>query len=156
VQFSVGPGNRLSVPSAKLTDLAVGLNDRPELTRQIEKLIEALDSETARDKAARELTALGPSIEAAVRKHAAAGSPARRAAIAGVLKAYQTWSADHPNARTVIGRAAGKNRDSWRDTYFPGPIDEIKIWKRALRPTEVKLLYAQTLAKGKPAPARPD
>jgi len=60
---------------------------------------------------------------------------------------------DSPNARTVIGRAAGKNRDSWRDTYFPGPIDEIKIWKRALRPAEVKLLYAQTLAKGKSAPA---
>jgi len=98
VQFRMGPSNRLSVPTAKLTGLTVGLNDRPELTGKIDKLIEALDSETARDKAAGELIALGPSVEAAVRKYAAAGSPARRAAIAGILKAYTTWSADHPNA----------------------------------------------------------
>jgi len=97
VEFSMG-SNRLSAPSAKLTELVVGLNDRPELTAKIDKLIKALDSETARDKAAGELTALGPSVEAAVRKHATTGSPARRAAIAGVLKEYQTWAADHPDA----------------------------------------------------------
>ena len=97
VQFSMG-SNRLSAPSAKLTDLVVGLNDRPELSAKIDKLIKALDSETARDKAAAELIALGPSVETAVRKHATTGSPGRRAAIAGVLKAYQTWSADHPDA----------------------------------------------------------
>jgi len=80
VQFNMG-SNRLSAPVDKLTDLVVGLNDRPELTRKIDKLIEALGSETARDNAASELTALGPAVEAGVTKHATTGSPARRAAI---------------------------------------------------------------------------
>jgi hypothetical protein len=100
VRFSMG-SNRLSVPVAKLSELVVGLNDRPELTARIDKLIKALDSEAARDKAAAELTALGPPVEAAVTKYAASGSPARRAAIAEVLNAYKTWSASHPNAPPV-------------------------------------------------------
>ncbi len=75
------------------------MNDLPELTARVEKLIKALDSDISRDEAAGELIALGPSIEPVVRKHAAVGSPARRAVIlARVLKAYESWSADHPDA----------------------------------------------------------
>lgn len=57
--------------------------------------------------------------------------------------------ADSPKARTVIGRAAAKKYDSWRDTFFPGPIDEIKIWRRALSAGEVRALYTETLNKAK-------
>jgi len=56
---------------------------------------------------------------------------------------------DLPKAKMVIGRAAGTKHDSWRDTYFPGLIDEVKIWKRALTAAEVKLLYQQTLQKSR-------
>ena len=52
---------------------------------------------------------------------------------------------DLPNARFVIGRAAGTRYDTWYDTYFPGPIDELKIWRRAMNAAEVKQLYQHTL-----------
>jgi len=58
---------------------------------------------------------------------------------------------DSPKGTTVIGRTCAGYRDSWRDTYFPGPVDEIKIWRRALNAAEVRLLHAQTLAKSKAA-----
>jgi hypothetical protein len=56
---------------------------------------------------------------------------------------------DSPKGITVIGRSSAGHHASWRDTYFPGPVDEIKIWRRALSAAEVKLLHAQTLAKSK-------
>ncbi len=100
VQLDMG-SNRMSVPPSKLTDLVVGLNDLPELTAKIDKLIKALDSDISRERAADELITLGPSIEPAVRKQTAIGSPARRAIIlTRILKAYQSWSTDHPDAPT--------------------------------------------------------
>ena len=55
---------------------------------------------------------------------------------------------DLPNARMVIGRAAPSPKyDHWQDTYFPGLVDEVKIWKRALSREEVRSLYQQTLQK---------
>jgi len=57
---------------------------------------------------------------------------------------------DRPDAKTVIGRAAGKKYESWRDTYFPGLIDEVKIWWRALTQAEVQRLYRDTLARSAP------
>jgi hypothetical protein len=52
---------------------------------------------------------------------------------------------DLPRAKLVIGRAAPSPKyDHWRDTYFPGLIDEVKIWHRALTLDEVALLYQQT------------
>jgi hypothetical protein len=55
---------------------------------------------------------------------------------------------DLPNARMVIGRAAPSPKyDHWQDTYFPGLVDEVKIWKRALSQEEVRSLYEQTLHK---------
>lgn len=56
---------------------------------------------------------------------------------------------DFPEAKMVIGRAAGTKHDSWRDTYFPGLIDEVKIWNRALTAGEVRQLYEQTLQKSR-------
>jgi len=56
---------------------------------------------------------------------------------------------DSSKGITVIGRSAASHRASWRDTYFPGPVDEIKIWRRALNASEVKLLHDQTLARSK-------
>jgi len=59
---------------------------------------------------------------------------------------------DLPDARLVIGRAAQSPKyDHWRDTYFPGLVDELTIWKRALSPEEVKLLYEETRQKAKTA-----
>jgi hypothetical protein len=53
---------------------------------------------------------------------------------------------DLPNARMVIGRAAPSPKyNHWRDTYFPGLIDEVAIWKRALSESEILSLYNQTL-----------
>ena len=164
VQFRISPDNRLSVPSAKLTELVVGLNDRPELTSKIDKLIKALDSETAREKAATELITLGPSVEAVVRKHASDGSPARRAAIAGVLKAYQTWAADHPDtpagtlesfilqsklsiaAESLVGSIVTK-QFTIDSPYGRHTVGLSAI--RRIRAAEVKLLHAQTLARSK-------
>lgn len=55
---------------------------------------------------------------------------------------------DLPDARLVIGRAAPSPKyDHWHDTYFPGLIDEVKIWRRALSQEEVTSLYEQTLYK---------
>jgi hypothetical protein len=58
---------------------------------------------------------------------------------------------DLPEAKMVIGRTASARRNSWRDTYFSGLIDEVKIWERALTSSEVKLLYEQTLQKSQVA-----
>ena len=57
---------------------------------------------------------------------------------------------DLPNARMVIGRAAPSPKyDHWRDTYFPGLIDEVMIWQRALSQKEVRSLYEHTLRRSK-------
>jgi len=58
---------------------------------------------------------------------------------------------DLPGAKTVIGRSAVAYRNHWRDTYFPGPIDEIKIWKRALTEPEVRQLHERGLSLQKTA-----
>jgi hypothetical protein len=57
---------------------------------------------------------------------------------------------DLPNARMVIGRAAPSPKyDHWHDTYFPGLIDEVMIWRRALSQEEVQSLFKHTLRKSK-------
>jgi len=56
---------------------------------------------------------------------------------------------DSPGAITVIGRSSAPNRETWRDTYFPGPVDEIKIWRRALNSAEIEKLYEETLAESR-------
>lgn len=62
---------------------------------------------------------------------------------------------DLPDARLVIGRAAQSPKyDHWRDTYFPGLVDELTIWQRALSPDEVKLLYEETRQKAGTAASR--
>ena len=58
---------------------------------------------------------------------------------------------DLPGAKMVIGRSAAANHKHWRDTYFPGPIDEVKIWRRALTGPELGQLYEQGLPPGKTA-----
>jgi formylglycine-generating enzyme required for sulfatase activity len=89
---------------ADLTELNVGLNDRRGLVERVEKLVKALDSPKTREDAQRELIVLGPSVAPIVSPHAAGDVTARRAAVARVLKAYKTWSADHAEASEAMAR----------------------------------------------------
>ena len=97
-------GNVLKVPVAELTGLIVGLSDRTALVKRAEALIKALDLAKTRRKALRELIALGPRVASLVAGHAAGGDSPRRAAIAEILTAYTTWSADHPDAPLAMTR----------------------------------------------------
>ena len=97
-------GNVLKVPVAALTELSVGLNDRPGFVQRVETLLRALDSAKTRQGARRELVALGPAVAPIVTRHAAGKVSQRRTAVAQVLKAYKSWSADHPDAPEAMAR----------------------------------------------------
>jgi len=96
--------NVLKVPVAEITELTVGLNDRPELVQRVEMLVRALDSVTTRASALRELIALGPGVTAVVSRHVASDVAPRRVAVGQILKAYKTWSADHGQAPDAMTR----------------------------------------------------
>jgi formylglycine-generating enzyme required for sulfatase activity len=104
VTIRIASGNVLKIPVAELTELNVGLNDRPGLVGRAEALVKALDSAKTRQDARRKLIALGPEVSLVVSRHAASDIPARGAAVAEVLKAYKTWSTDHGGAPEAIVR----------------------------------------------------
>lgn len=56
---------------------------------------------------------------------------------------------DKPGARLGIGRSIQPAYDSWLDNYLHGSIDEVKVWKRALRASEVRELYEEALRQAK-------
>jgi len=94
VGIRIATGNVLKIPVAELVDVNVGLNDRPGLVERVETLVKALDSDKTRKEAARKLVALGPAVMLAVSRHAASDIPARRGAVAEVLKAYKLRASD--------------------------------------------------------------
>jgi len=49
---------------------------------------------------------------------------------------------DSPSTKLVIGNHAAQPYMGWADMYFDGWLDDIRIWKRALTPAEVKQLHA--------------
>jgi len=104
ITIRIASGNVLKIPVAALKELTVGLNDRPELVKRVEALIIALDSGKMREDAKRELVALGPAVAPIVRRHAASGVSARRSLIALILKAYASWSTDHPDWPEALAR----------------------------------------------------
>ena len=104
VTIAIASGDVLKIPVAKLAELNVGLNDRPELVQRVEKLVKALDSAKTRQDAQRKLIALGPAISLVVSRHAGGDVPGRRAALGEVLKAYKTWSVDRRQAPEVMAR----------------------------------------------------
>jgi formylglycine-generating enzyme required for sulfatase activity len=104
ITIRIATDNLLKIPVAELAELNVGLNDRRGLVRRVEKLVKALDSAKTREAAQRELIALGPAVALIVSPHAASNVPARRDAVAQVLKAYKTWSVDHTEASEAMAR----------------------------------------------------
>jgi len=94
IAIRIATDNVLKIPVAELTELNVGLNDLPALVERVETLVKALDSAKTRQDARRKLIALGPAVSPVVSRHAASDIPARRMAVAEVLKAYKTWSVD--------------------------------------------------------------
>ena len=116
-------GNDVKVPVAKLRGLRVGLANRPGLVKRVETLVSSLDSANTRQDAQRKLIALGPVVSAIVASHGASDVPARRAAVAEVLKAYETWSADHPEAPEAMARPLGLRSEVREDVNtFKGTV----------------------------------
>ena len=103
ITIRMASGNVLKVPVADLTELRVGLNDRPGFVQRVEAMVNALDSVKTCDDARRELVALGPSIVPIVKRHAASKILARRMAVAPILTSYEKWSVDHPDAPGGMG-----------------------------------------------------
>jgi len=104
IAIRISSGNVVKVPVAALKELIVGFNDRPGFVRRVETLIESLDSDKTRNKAVEDLRALGPAVEAIVKRHAASNVSARRAAIAKILEYYKVWPIDHPAAPETTAR----------------------------------------------------
>ncbi len=104
IAIRISTGNILKVPVSELTELTVGLNDRPEFVRRVETLVKALDSDKTRDNATRKLLALGPAARSLIAPHASDKEPARRLAIVSILESYKRWPLDHPDQPESLGR----------------------------------------------------
>ena len=104
ITIRIASGNILKIPVADMKELTVGLNDRPGFVKRVETLVKALDSDKTREDVRRELIALGPAAAPIVKRHGAGVTSPRRTTVAEVLKAYKTWSADHPAAPEAMAR----------------------------------------------------
>ena len=104
ITIRIASGNVLKVPVANLTELSVGFDDRCGFVQRVEALVKALDSNKTREGARRELVAFGPAVAPIVKRHAGSDVSARRLAVAQILKAYKTWSVDHPDAPEAMAR----------------------------------------------------
>jgi len=64
---------------------------------------------------------------------------------------------DLEEAETHIANCATLPVREWMDAFFPGAIDDIRIWKRALREKEVERLYEESRRKtgGEPVEVAP-
>ena len=104
IAIRIASGNIVKVPVAAVKELTVGLNDRPGFVRRVETLVKALDSHKTREDVRRELIALGPVAAPIVKRHGAGVTSPRRAAVAEVLEAYETWSVDHRDGPEAMAR----------------------------------------------------
>jgi len=104
ITIRIASGNVLKIPVAAVKELTVGLNDCPGFVKRVEVLVKALDSHKTREDVRRKLIALGPAAAPIVKRHGAGVTSSRRATVAEILKAYKSWSFDHPDAPEALGR----------------------------------------------------
>ena len=104
IDIRISTGNVLNIPVAELTELTVGLNDRPGFVKRVETLIEALDVKKTRVNAMRTLIMLGPAVTPIVKRHADSKIEARRADIALILRGHECWPGITIDVPKAIGR----------------------------------------------------
>lgn len=118
------------VRTADLVSIDVGLDSRPELTRRVDSLIEALGSSQwkRREHAQKELIEIGPALRLIVGSHAEDVDLERRFRIGEILRAYKAWTAAAKDApgwgirpiplRTLLKTNSGQ---------FVGPITDAQL-----------------------------
>jgi len=90
----------LKFPIADLVGLRPGMDSRPDMAERVGSLIAALGSATPqeRDQAQKDLIEMGPMLKLIVAERAGDDDPERRTRVGQILKAYETWAAEHPGA----------------------------------------------------------
>jgi len=90
----------LKIPIADLVGFTPGMDSRPEVVERVGSLIAALASTNSqeREQAQKELVEMGPMLKPIVAERVNDQNVERRARVAQILKAYETWATGHPAA----------------------------------------------------------
>jgi len=100
----------LKVPISALVSITPGLDSDPELAERAGTLVARLASDKVeqRDQAQKELIEIGPRLKQMVSEHASDDSADVKARIGQILKAYETWAAQHPEAPKWAAQPVGR------------------------------------------------
>ena len=104
ITIRISNGNVLKIPVAELTELTVGLNDRPGFVKRVDSLVQALDWNKTSKDAYQQLVALGPTVVPIVKRHSDGKSRAHRLAVEHMLEGYKNWRSDHSDASEAMTR----------------------------------------------------